>query len=383
MGINLVLLLSTTMLVALKGSRVLSTLFAVELGAGPLETGVLYAMNGLFPFLLSVYAGRFADRFDNRTLMYCGIAGCAVCLALPYAFPVLPVLFVAVAFAGLSSMLFVVPAQNLVGALSPPSQRTRNYSRYSLGESLATVAGPVFVGFAIDAFRHPLTFLCLAVYTAVWGVVLYANHGRIGQVTREPPGPGPRRMSELLRLPALRNALITNGIVMAGLDLFSLYMPVYAHGLGFSASAIGMIVGTFGAAGIVTRLAIPALTMRVGEQRTLAVALATSALVFVTFPLTTSPLLLAAASFVLGLGLGLGQPLTMILAYNASPPGRSAECIAMRLAVSYGAHVFLPPALGAIGSAFGLAPIFWVCATLLGGGTLINRGKARGPGGKS
>ena len=373
MGITLVLLLSTTVFVTLKGSRVLSTLFAADLGADPLEMGFLFAMNGLFPFLLSVHAGRIADRFDNRVLMYCGIAGCSVCLLLPFLFPVLPVLYVAVALGGFSSMLFVVATQNLVGALSPTDERTRNFSLYSLGESAATVVGPVLVGFAIDGFRHPLTYLCLAVYTAVWGLVLYAYRGRISVATRAAPAPGRRTMMDLLKVPALRKALLTNGIVMTGLDLFSLYMPVYAHGLGVSASAIGMIVGAFGLAGFVTRLAIPALTRRLGERGLLAIALSVSALAFITFPLTTSPGLLAGAAFALGLGLGCGQPLTMILAFNASPRGRSAEGIAMRLAVSYGTHVFLPPAFGAIGSAFGLAPIFWTCALLLGGGALLNR----------
>jgi predicted MFS family arabinose efflux permease len=373
MGIHLVLLLSTTVFVTLKGSRVLSTLFAVDLGAGPLETGILFAMNGLFPFLLSVHAGRIADRFDNRMLMYVGIAGVSICMLLPFLFPVLPVLYGAVAVGGFSSMLFVVATQNLVGALSPPEQRTRNFSLYRLGESIATVAGPVFVGFAIDAFRHPLTYLCLAVYTAAWGIVLYACRHRIPHAGRANPAPGQQSMMDLLKLPALRKALLTNGIVMTGMDLFSLYMPVYAHGLGLSASAIGMIVGAFGCAGFVTRLAIPMATKRLGERGLLAIALSLSALAFVSFPLTTSPALLAAAAFALGLGLGCGQPLTMILAFNASPPGRSAEGIAMRLAVSYGTHVFLPPAFGAIGSVFGLAPIFWTCAVLLGGGALLNR----------
>jgi hypothetical protein len=94
---------------------------------------------------------------------------------------------------------------------------------------------------------------------------------------------------------------------------------------------------------------------------------------FVTFPLTTNALLLGAAAFVLGLGLGCGQPLSMILAFNAAPAGRSAEGIAMRLAVSYGAHVVIPPVFGVIGTGLGLAPIFWTCAVLLAGGSFLNR----------
>jgi hypothetical protein len=45
----------------------------------------------------------------------------------------------------------------------------------------------------------------------------------------------------------------------------------------------------------------------------------------------------------------------------------------MRLAVSYGAHVVIPPVFGALGTALGLAPVFWTCAMLLGGGSYLNR----------
>ena len=67
----------------------------------------------------------------------------------------------------------------------------------------------------------------------------------------------------------------------------------------------------------------------------------------------------------------------MILAFNAAPPDRSAEAIAMRLAVSYGAHVVIPPVFGAVGAALGLAPIFWTCAMLLGGGSALTRPKKK------
>ena len=131
MPLVLVLLLSSTVFITLKGQRVLSTLFGVELGATPLEMGVLFAMNGLFPFLLAVTAGRIADRLDNRIIMYGGIAGYAGCLLLPHFFPTLPMLYVAVAISGLSSMLFVVASQHLLGMLSSAQTRTRNFSYYS------------------------------------------------------------------------------------------------------------------------------------------------------------------------------------------------------------------------------------------------------------
>ncbi len=374
MPLVLILSLSSITFITMKGSRILMTLYAVAMGAGPFEIGILFALYGLFPFLLAVAAGRLADRFDNRLLMYWGLGTYTISLALPYFFPSMLMLYIAAPLWGFTSMLWVVATQNLVGVLSSNETRTQNFSYYSIGESVGSVLGPVTVGLAIDMLSHHSAFLIMAVIPALCGliVILKRNafpHTAIANTGAQPP----RNMKDLLALPAMRNALLTNAAVMAGLDLFNLYMPIYGHSLGFSATTIGLIMGAFGAAALITRLAIPPITKRYGERAMLAGALALSAVAFMTFPLTTSAVLLAAASFALGLGLGCGQPLSMILAFNAGPPGRSAEAISMRLAVSYGAHVIVPPAFGVIGAAMGVAPIFWTCAMIMGGGTWLNR----------
>src|SRR5215216_3601120 len=229
MAIATVLVLTSASFVSTKGYRILATLFAVSLGAGPLETGLLFALWGVFPFLLSIYAGRLADRFDNRLLMYYGLAGFTASLVLPYALPTLPALYVSAAFGGLTSMLFVVASQNLVGVLSSPEMRTRNFSYYSLGESTAAVGGPILVGLSIDTFLHPLTFLLLAVIAAACLVLLFARRRIIPDTLVKEQRRTKRNVKDLLSLPALRNALLANGVVMAGLDLFNLYMPLYTH----------------------------------------------------------------------------------------------------------------------------------------------------------
>ena len=378
MPLVLILSVSSIIFISMKGSRILMTLYAVDMGAGPFEIGILFALYGLFPFLLAVAAGRLADRFDNRVLMYWGLGTYTISLALPYFFPSLLILYIAAPLWGFTSMLWVVATQNLVGVLSSNETRTQNFSYYSLGESTGSVLGPITVGLAIDALSHPPAFLIMAIIPALCGVAIVVKrhtipHTAVATTATQTP----RNMKDLLALPAMRNALLTNAAVMAGLDLFNLYMPIYGHSLGFSATTIGLIMGAFGAAAFLTRLAIPPITRHYGERAMLAGALALSAVAFMAFPLTTSAVLLAAASFALGLGLGCGQPLSMILAFNAGPPGRSAEAISMRLAVSYGAHVIVPPAFGVIGAAMGVAPIFWTCAMIMGGGTWLNRPESK------
>ncbi len=381
MPLALLLVLSSIAFIAMKGSRILMTLYAVDLGAGPFEIGILFALYGLFPFLLAIAAGRLADRFDNRLLIYWGLGTYTISLAIPYFFPSLTMLYVVAPLWGFTSMLWVVATQNLVGVLSTAETRTRSFSYYSLGESTGSVIGPIAVGLAIDSVSHQPTFLLIAIIPAFCALTVVFKRNLFPSTATVSTGTQPpRNMRDLLALPAMRNALLSNAAVMAGLDLFNLYMPIYGHSLGFTATTIGLIMGAFGAAAFITRLAIPPITRRYGERAMLAAALLVSALAFMTLPLTTSAVLLAAAAFVLGLGLGLGcgQPLSMILAFNAGPPGRSAEAISMRLAVSYGAHVVVPPVFGIIGAAIGgVAPIFWTCAVIMGSGSWINRGNVR------
>ena len=373
MAIALVLLLSTVTFVSLKGGRVLMTLLAIDLGAGPFETGMLFAVYGIFPALLVVHAGRIADRIGNRVLMYAGFTGFACMLAVPAIVPMLPALFIASPLIGISSMIFIVCTQNLIGVLSDATTRTRNYSYYALTDAGGNVIGPVLVGFSIDAIGHASTYYVLAVLAAICLVVFHLFHRHIpaksGVVDSGKRGP----MSDLLRLPALRNALITNGIVMTGIDLYQVYMPVYSRGIGLTATEIGLIIGTFGAAGFLVRTLIPPVTARIGEYGMIAGALAIGCVGYFAIPFNTSPWLLGAVSFVVGLGMGCGQPLSMVLSFNAAPSGRSAEAIAMRMAVSYSAHVVIPPVFGALGSVIGVGPVFWACSVLMGGGAVLNR----------
>ena len=59
-----------------KGTRVLNTLYALQLGAKPFEIGLLLATYGLFALILAVYAGRFTDRYGVRVPVIGGVIAC-------------------------------------------------------------------------------------------------------------------------------------------------------------------------------------------------------------------------------------------------------------------------------------------------------------------
>jgi MFS family permease len=92
------------------------------------------------------------------------------------------------------------------------------------------------------------------------------------------------------------------------------------------------------------------------------------------------PLVMAAVSFLLGLGLGCGQPLSIVLTYNNSPAGRIGEALGIRLAVNKFTQITVPILFGSLGTLFGIFPVFWSnAALLLIGGALTARARERSP----
>ena len=355
-----------------KGARVLNTLYALELGAGPFDVGLLLATYALFPLLLAVYAGKVSDRYGVRIPMVAGMAGMTLGVFLPFAWSTLPALYVAAAVTGAGFIFVQVSMQALTGALGTGEARTHNFNLYSLAIATADFVGPVLAGFLIDHRGHVATYLYLSLLN------LLALVGLLVLLRRVPAGSKPadrrqQRMKDLLQSAELRRIFVTGAVVIGGLDLFQLYFPLYGHSVGLSASAIGMVLGAFAAAAFVVRAMIPRLVRQFGEEVTLTYSLFLAAATCVLIPFFSSAVLLGAIAFVLGLGLGLGQPLSVMLTYNHSPAGRAGEALGLRIAINNSIHVMVPPVFGAIGTVLGLASVFWGNSALLALGGYASR----------
>jgi predicted MFS family arabinose efflux permease len=160
---------------------------------------------------------------------------------------------------------------------------------------------------------------------------------------------------------------------VSGWDLFGFFMPIYGTAVGLSPSNIGLIISTFGAATLVVRLFIPALLRRAPEEHVLAWALGTGAAAFLVLPLCENVPLLMLVAFGAGLGLGCGQPLTMMLSYARAPAGRAGEANGLRQMGNHLTHLVVPLIFGAVGSTLGVAPVFATSAALLAVGAWAAR----------
>jgi len=135
--------------------------------------------------------------------------------------------------------------------------------------------------------------------------------------------------------------------------------------------AIGVILSTFAVATLIVRMLMPVLIRKLRQWVIIFSALAISGTCYLVFPWAQSVAPLLVLSFVLGLGLGSAQPVIMSLLYAASPPGRQGEVIGVRTSMLNGSHTFLPLAMGALGAALGMGPVFWSMAAFLSCGAGI------------
>ena len=356
-----------------RATKILVSLFAIELGAPQFIIGVMIAMYSLLPALLALQVGKLADRLGVRIPMLIGSAGMTLGMVLPWLWPSMPALYASAALIGVFHMMVNVSAQSLVGSIGGPEDRTRNFSNYALVMAVGSFLGPLAGGFSIDYFGHASSYLYVAAFPLI-PVLLLVFARQVGQVPRVKTEEERAVLStSLLADPTLRRTVIASAMAVTGQDLFQFYMPIYGHSVGLSASAIGVVLGMFGVAAFIVRIWLPDFVKRWGPDAVFSMALYVAAGAFLLFPLFTSAFMLSVVALILGLGMGCAQPVTLMLIYSRAPEGRSGEALGMRVTINQITHIVVPIVFGTLGTAFGVAPVFMVNALIQVGGGILNR----------
>ncbi|HYR33278.1 MAG TPA: MFS transporter [Burkholderiales bacterium] len=365
MTVYLVVLMALLNSIAQRGAKMAVSLYALELGAGAAAVGVLAALFAVFPLLLAVQAGRISDRYGMRMPIALGGILMAVGLVLPLAGGGLPALFLCPALLGLGHIYFHVSIHNLVGSLGDQSERTKNFSTFALGGSIAAFIGPSAAGFAIELAGYRAAFALLALAALLPSLYVLLDRRSIPAHVRQEEEKTAKSAFDLLAIPALRRTLIMSGVALTGIELFSFYLPIYGRAIGLAPSTIGLILSSYALAGFVVRMVMHRLAQRFSEVGVLTGSLFLAALAYLAVPGLTDAIPLAAAAFALGLALGSAQPLTIILTYNHAPAGRSGEALGMRIMANKVTQIAVPLAFGGVGAAMGAAPVFLATGVFL------------------
>jgi len=219
------------------------------------------------------------------------------------------------------------------------------------------------VGLVIDHAGFPPACL-LAVVMSAAAALLALTWGR-WLPGGQPSPPGGVNIFASLQSPAVRRILMLSSVAQIGFDSFNSFMPVYAHGIGLSASAIGVALSAFAVASLAMRAVISRLAKGWPEEAIMAGGFICGALAFFLLPVFKLAAAISVIAFIFGIFGGLTQPIAMMMLYNASEEGRAGEAMGLRITINNFMRVIGPTVFGAMAWTFGLAPLF------LGSGVLM------------
>jgi MFS family permease len=359
------------------GVRMAAPLQALRQGHAAWAVGVLMGLFALAPIVLALKAGRLADRHGYHRPMRLAVlltaGGGALAAASTWlAGGPFAVLCVAALLVGAGANLGLIVIQRTAGrGARDPTELKRVFSWLGLAPALSNVIGPVLAGSLIDAggFRAAFIALALLPLAGLWSA---------RRVPVEPPPPRDpalaRRSSwDLFRTPGLRRLLLVNWLLSSSWDMHSFVVPILGHERGFSASAIGIVLGAFAAAVSLVRLAIPLLAHRLRESQVLSGAMLCTAAVFAVYPFVTTAWMMGGCAVLLGLALGSVQPMIMTTLHQITPHERHGEAIALRSMTINFSSATMPLLFGVAGAALGAATLFWLMGLAVAAGSLQAR----------
>ena len=365
------------------GVRMAAPLQALRQGHSAWSVGVLMALYAAAPVLLALHAGRMADRHGYhrpvRLAIALSLVGGLLALGATFAGTAasFPLLCLSAVFVGSGANLGLIVIQRRAGlAVSTNAERVRMFSWLGIAPSLANVVGPVTAGLMIDAGGFGAAYALMLVLPLLTGACAR-------WVPREPrdavpPRPVTQSSWSLLSTPGMKRLLCVNWLLSACWDVHTFAVPILGFERGFSATTIGLIVGTFTLAVSGVRLLIPLWAHRISELAVLRVAMLGTGVVFALYPLAHSPWLMGGCAVLLGLTLGSVQPMIMYTLHQMTPDGRYGEVIAMRSMVMNASSTAMPLFFGAAGTALGAAALFWLMGAAVAAGSRLAR---RLPGG--
>lgn len=242
---------------------------ALQLGAGPVELGIVTALQSLPTLFISPFGGVVADRLHRpRVLVVCQLLSAGVsiglCLATLTDAITIPLLMVGALSLGVITALEMPVRQTYLTELVPPDLATNAVALHSTAWNTARFIGPGLAGLSIATVGIEATFAFAAVVAVIVAWTFRVIEARPRH--RRPQAPVGTKVLEALREgasyasrdPLIRWALlfVTAGGIL-GIQTFQTLAPLYATDiLGLQAGGYGALVSAWGLGAVMAAYAI-------------------------------------------------------------------------------------------------------------------------------
>ncbi|BCW80866.1 MFS transporter [Arthrobacter sp. NicSoilC5] len=358
--------------------RPAATYRALELDVPGFALGLLAASYAVFPLLLAVPTGGLVDRLGERRLMAIGssvVLSCSAFLLLWGSSIV--ALVIGTALLGAGQLACVVGQQAVVANNAASSRMDSAFGYLTFAASLGQALGPLAISLVGGASIRPDTqaiFLLSVVMSLVLFATTFVVPAHVSAGRKKAVSAVTGSAVSLLKSPGVARALATSATVLAVVDLTMVYLPALGADRGLTAATVGAMLTVRAVFSMVSRLLLGRVSRRIGRMRLLVVSLALSTAALAAAAIPMPAWLLFGVMAVLGLGLGIGQPLTMSWLSAQAPAGQRGRALALRLAGNRVGQVVLPSAIGVVAAGLGAGGVFLASAVVVGGTLLLLRG---------
>ena len=353
---------------AMAATRVAGSLWLLHEGYPEWTVGVLLSLFALAPLGLSLWAGRLADRHGMHRPLGCGVVLGLCGPALLVARPGLATLALAALATGGAVAVAAVAIQREAGLMAcDADDLKRVFSGVALGPALSNALAPVAVGLLIDhaGFRAAFAF-ALLLPLAAWGAARWVPRQPAAPAWRAGAPGGAGNAFGLLAHAPLRRLLLVNLALSSCWDAHAFAVPVLGHGRHLSASAIGLVLGSFSVAATAVRIFISRFARRLDERQALCVALVLAGVVSAVYAVLPGLPGMMAGSFVLGLALGSVQPMVLAMLHQVTPADRRGQALGLRMLCTNLATLGMPAMFGMLAALTVPAAPMWLMAGLVG-----------------
>lgn len=348
-------------------------LFAASLGASLGEIGIITAATALTPMVLAVPVGLLADRHGIRAVFFFGSLLSLVAYVALWRMPSLSIILAAQVLAGTGQLMILLGGQARVAGLAEKDQAEKHFSLYTLVASAGQILGPIVAGLIIGLSGYHLLFLCAAALGVLSCAVTLIVPSIAGKPIAAPERVSGRRQAiEQLRTRSMRVAILISCLMSVPEMLRISFLPIYLQDVaGLSVQQLSWVLSLFSGAGLAARLLMPTLVRRWGRHPLMiAVGLAVIGSLLLV-PLSSSVVVLAFLTAVLGLAFGTGRPLSMALVASSAPPHQLGMAVALRLTGNRLADFVMPICYGAAASLAGVWASFVLGALFTVSGTSV------------
>lgn len=336
-------------------TAVIVPLYALGIGAGPAEVGIIMAMRSLLPFLLAIPGGAMVDRYGVRFVVTRLAFACAVLsLVYPFTTSVFHLVLLQLVFGVCQSFCWIGVQTGIGKTYRGDPVVTSQLGFWSMG---GTFFGPFIIGFIWDHFGTDSSFVAAAIWCGLLSVLALQLSQEVSGAER---AASKRQAMKgdysqafgLLRDPVVFYIIACSSVRLGAVSLQTSFLPVYLAELGFSASQIGVLIGVSAISSAFSAFLHAVFAKWWSSEKILGVFIVLALLAVSAMSLTGSYAILAILNITMGLAIGVTQPAMFSVLGAKISKDIQGLIVGLRTSSNRGATFLIPLFAGLTAGAF-------------------------------